>query len=158
LKKHKSDRSFFSAQHLELKQWTSWLLVKIADRTRNAFADSLKSLDIGPKHYGILFWLDRQGALSQVELGERTNVDRAPMVQFIDHLEKLELVERTQNPRDRRAHAIVLTDKGRDILQQATELASAVENQIFASLSPQEREQLNYLLNQVLINPASDNE
>lgn len=136
--------------HPALARWTSVLLVKAADEIRRSFSDRLNILDIGPKHYGILFLLAYQEPLSQVELGHRMEIDRAPMVQLIDRLEQLGLVKRTPNPRDRRAHAILLTDKGREVLEQATELARTVEAEFFAPLSVEEREQLNVLLNRLM--------
>lgn len=126
------------------------LLVKAAQKTSQAFSDRLTALDIQPKHYAILFWLVHEGSLSQVELGQHMGIDRAPMVQLIDRLEEQGLVERTSHPRDRRINAIMLTDKGRDVWTQATQLAQEAETEVLATLSPQECEQLNYLLNRLL--------
>jgi MarR family transcriptional regulator, lower aerobic nicotinate degradation pathway regulator len=126
------------------------LLVKAAEKTSQAFSDRLTALDIQPKHYGILFWLVNEGSLSQVELGQHMGIDRAPMVQLIDHLEQQKLVERTSHPGDRRINRIMLTDKGREIWTQATQLAKEAETEVLATLSPQECEQLNYLLNRLL--------
>jgi DNA-binding MarR family transcriptional regulator len=150
LKKHAANRSTFIPFHPALSGWTGVLLVKAADEIRNAFGDRLAALGIGTKHFGILFTLDRKGAISQVELGQHMRIDRAPMVQHIDFLEGLGLVERTNNPRDRRAHAILLTEKGRKVLADATEIARQIETEFFAPLSIEQRQQLNSLLNQLM--------
>lgn len=122
------------------------LLIEAADRLRYLFANSLKPLDIQPKHYGILFLLDEQGPLSQVEIGQQMGIDRAPMVQFIDSLEQLGLLERLPNPSDRRSYAITLTPKGQELLKQATELARTIETEFLSPLSIEERKQLHSLL------------
>lgn len=136
-------------RYLDLTKWTSLLLVRLGDQTRNLFTNYLATVHLQPKHYGILFVLWDQEPLSQVEIGQQVEVDRALMVHLIDHLENLALVERTPNPHDRRAHAIRLTDKGREILAQANKLAERVETEILAPLSVEERQQLNNLLNRL---------
>jgi DNA-binding MarR family transcriptional regulator len=85
-----------------------------------------------------------------VELGQQMGIDRAPMVQHIDYLEQRGLVKRTLNPRDRRAHQLMLTDKGREVLAQALALARRVEAEVLAPLSAEEQAQLNHLMNRLL--------
>jgi DNA-binding MarR family transcriptional regulator len=126
------------------------LLNKAADRTRILFNERLAALGIKSKHYGILFLLAQQGPLSQVELAQQIEVDRAMMVQFIDHLEQMQLVERAPNPKDRRSHAITLTPKGQQTLQEALELAKNVEEEILSPLSAEERQQFHGLLMRLL--------
>jgi DNA-binding MarR family transcriptional regulator len=152
LNKRSDNYSPFLPQHPVLAKWNSLLLIKAADRTRDLFNKYLNSLDLHSKHFGILFWLSQQDAQSQVELGEKMNIDRAPMVQLIDYLEKQGFVERTPHPSDRRAHAIKITKNGQEIYQQALQIAANVEAEIFSSLSQVELQQLNTLLNKVIKN------
>lgn len=139
-------------QHPALAKWNSVLLIKAADRTRSRFNQYLKSLELDSKHFGILFWLSQQNSYTQVELGEQMKIDRAPMVKLLDHLEQQGLVERTPHPSDRRAHAVKITDSGRETYQQALQMAAKVEAEIFGLLSSEEREQLNALLNRIMEN------
>lgn len=127
------------------------LLIKAADRLRHSFTSYLTSLEIHPKHYGILVLLDGQGPLSQAEIAHQMEVDRALMVQFIDRLEQLELVERLPNPTDRRSYAVTLTRKGQEFLKQATELARTAESEFLTPLSDEERQQLHNLLSRLLL-------
>ena len=83
-------------------------------------------------------------------------IDRAPMVQLIDRLEKQGLVERTPHPSDRRAHAIKITDAGRKTYQQALEIAAKVETEVLGSLSQAQQQQLNVLLNQIMRTDRED--
>ncbi|MGL5836014.1 MAG: MarR family winged helix-turn-helix transcriptional regulator [Waterburya sp.] len=152
MNKRTDNHSPFLPQHPILAKWNGILLIKAAERTRELFNEKLKNLDLHSKHFGILFWLSQQDAQSQVELGERMKIDRAPMVQLIDHLEKQGLVERTPHRSDRRAHAIRITDSGREIYQQALQIAANIEAEVFSSLSQAERQQLNVLLNRIMEN------
>ncbi|NJP11990.1 MAG: MarR family transcriptional regulator [Leptolyngbyaceae cyanobacterium RU_5_1] len=125
---------------------TSVLIIKLAEKLTHQFNERLTRFEIQPKHFRILFLLTHWGPLSQVELGQHTKTDRAPMVHLIDHLERLGLVERTLNPSDRRVKTINLTDRGRDVAEQTLQLAHAVEAEVLAPLSDEESRQLNTLL------------
>jgi DNA-binding MarR family transcriptional regulator len=65
-------------------------------------------------------------------------------------LMKLGLVERAPHPEDRRAHAVTLTPRGLEVLEEATELVDETEAHFFAPLSGDEREQLRALLLKIL--------
>ena len=82
------------------------------------------------------------GPLSQQELVERSTLDRTSMVALIDHLEGLRLVERRRNPADRRSNAVHITSAGLDMLDRAAVLVDAAEEELFGTLSGEEREQL----------------
>ena len=71
------------------------------------------------------------------------------MVAFIDSLEERGLLERRQNPDDRRARALFLTAKGRELLSRTFELAAEHERTLTQGLSRDEREQLLELLARV---------
>lgn len=129
---------------------TSFLLAEAGEHSRELFAYYLSTLNIKPNHFAILFRLFGQGPLSQVELGQQLEIDRAPMVHHIDYLEQRGLVKRTPNLQDRRAYEILLTDEGEETLVKALELARRVEVELLASLSAQEQVQLNHLMNRLL--------
>jgi hypothetical protein len=64
----------------------------------------------------------------------------------VDDLENLGLVQRRPHPRDRRAHALMLTPEGTSVLQKAFQVALDVENALCADLDPDERAQILGLL------------
>lgn len=151
MKKHSTEeRSKFLPLRPAQAKSTSVVAIKVAERLQDLFSTNLTVLEIRPKHYGILSLLGEQGPLSQAEIGQQVEIDRAPMVQHIDYLEQMGLVERKPNPSDRRSYAITLTPKGLDYLQRATEIAIAAESEFFAPLSPEERQQLHSLLTRLL--------
>jgi DNA-binding MarR family transcriptional regulator len=133
-----------------LAAWTSVLLNKAADKTRNQFNDRLADLKIQSKHYGILVMLADRGTFSQAELGVQLGIDRASMVKFIDRLEQLKLVERIPNPHDRRAYTLALTEQGRSVLAQANQIATIAEADFLAPLADAEKKQLHQFLVRLL--------
>jgi DNA-binding MarR family transcriptional regulator len=151
LKKDSQNRPQFRPLHPALREVTSMLVNKVADRARILFDDALvQNLGLHAKHFGILFLLNSDGPSSQIELVQQLGLDKASMVQFIDHLEKLELAKRSPNPRDRRYHIITITEKGLEVLKQGLEISIAVEQELFSGISNEERKQLNSLLRRVL--------
>ena len=60
----------------------------------------------------------KQQDLSQADLGRKLVVNKADMTGIIDRLEKAELVEREDHPKDRRVNVIKITRKGRDMVNK----------------------------------------
>ncbi len=64
------------------------------------------------------------------------------MVILIDELAEKGLVERKRNAKDRRHSELVLTKRGRAMLEKLSQLAAEHEADLCAALSTKEREQL----------------
>jgi DNA-binding MarR family transcriptional regulator len=76
-------------------------------------------------------------------------VHRNVMVSLIDTLEEEGLVERKPCPVDRRAFAVTLTDKARGMLPALEAQSDALEDDVTAALSPDERAALRDMLQRV---------
>jgi MarR family transcriptional regulator, lower aerobic nicotinate degradation pathway regulator len=113
-------------------------------------ADALGSLGLTTALFALLNVLGtRQGAIQQ-ELGSAMGVDPSTMVSLIDQLETAGLANRRPRPTDRRAREVVITAKGRRVLEQARRLAMQVEAEVLHGLSAAERGQLLALLRRAL--------
>jgi DNA-binding MarR family transcriptional regulator len=133
-----------------LSVWTGYLLSRAAQQCRCYFDALTEPLGIHGRHFSVLAVLGEEKPLSQVEMGERLGIDRNTMTLLLDDLEARRLVTRRRDPRDRRAHRVSLTDKGRDVLKKSTALAQRTNDEVFAPLSPDERAQLHALLSRLL--------
>jgi DNA-binding MarR family transcriptional regulator len=71
------------------------------------------------------------------------------MVELIDDLEDRGLVKRRRHPSDRRAHALTLTAKGKQLLTRAFTVAFSIEAELCADLEPADRQKLLVLLGQL---------
>ena len=111
--------------------------------------ERLADLDLDVKHYSVLSAL-REQASSQVALSEALRIDRTTVVQLIDDLEKKQLVRRTVNPLDRRAHMLKITKPGRQLTICAERQAILGDETFLAPLKRGEREQLKALLIRLL--------
>jgi DNA-binding MarR family transcriptional regulator len=113
------------------------------------FRELLAPLGLEPREFALLRGLAGSPGVSQQALGERLNVAASRMVAFIDTLEQRGLLERRQNPQDRRARALFLTDAGRELLDRAFQVAVEHERSLSHELTGPEREQLLELLARV---------
>jgi len=99
-------------------------------------------MDISPLHFEIMALLREAGTLHVAEIGERLQIARAQMTHLLDKLADLGIVERQMDTADRRMINIVLTGKGRTILE---ERVSNIRNAIKETLSCLTDEELDDL-------------
>ena len=113
-------------------------------------ADALGTLDLTPAVFGLLNVIGaREGAIQQ-ELGTAMGIDPSTMVSLIDQLEGAGLAKRRPSPTDRRAREVLITPKGRRILERARKLISNTENEVLGGLSSADRDQLTTLMRRAL--------
>ena len=72
----------------------------------------------------ILMRLVHGGSAGVSEIGEKLGVTNAAASQAVDRLVQLGLIERTEDPEDRRAKRLVLTKKGRELIEKGIEARS----------------------------------
>jgi DNA-binding MarR family transcriptional regulator len=113
------------------------------------FTELLAPFGLEPRDFGLLQNVAASEGDSQQAIGERLHIAPSRMVAFIDSLEQRGLLERRQNPNDRRARALFLTAEGRDVLARAFRAAGELDRAASRDLSPGEREQLLELLARV---------
>jgi DNA-binding MarR family transcriptional regulator len=130
---------------------TGFLLARMGHVAAKQFSGRLEELGLTIRMWGALNVLDFEGPLNQQELGKLTNIDPSSMVSTVDDLEAAGLVERRRHPSDRRAHAIHITDGGRETLTRGRQLARGAQEDLLAPLSAQERKQLHELLLRLVI-------
>jgi DNA-binding MarR family transcriptional regulator len=99
--------------------------------------------------FDVLATLRRSGPpyrLSPGELTETLMITSGTMTNRIDQLEKAGLVERLDNPEDRRGVIIALTQKGFETVDKAVTGHVANQHRLVASLSADERKALDALV------------
>ncbi|MFB9909165.1 MarR family winged helix-turn-helix transcriptional regulator [Allokutzneria oryzae] len=131
---------------MDTPRGVAFLLSQLGAHGARRFAERLRPLDLEPKHVGLLRMIAAADGPSQQELGERMGVIPSRMVSFVDDLQERGLVERRRNPKDRRAYALHLTEKGGKALRQAMVTSVEHDEEICAPLSQDERDVLARLL------------
>lgn len=113
------------------------------------FRERLAPLRLEPREFALLRAVAAAEGQSQQALSERLQIPASRMVAFVDALQNRGLLERRPNPHDRRAHALHLTDGGRELLRRGMSVAIALEDELCAGLEGGERNQLLDLLGRV---------
>jgi DNA-binding MarR family transcriptional regulator len=104
----------------------------------------------------VLIAIDDRVPLSQQEVARRLGVDRTTMVVLIDELENKGLVQRRQDPDDRRRNVVALTDVGRTTLRGATSASDEAERRLLGPLSDDETAKFKEMLRAITFAAADE--
>ncbi len=113
------------------------------------FHQVMAPIGLEPREFALLRGVAASEGVTQQAIAEQMGVAPSRMVAFVDTLEERGLLERRQNPDDRRARALFLTKAGRELLDRAFATAVEHERRLTSDLSPDERNQLLELLARV---------
>jgi DNA-binding MarR family transcriptional regulator len=102
------------------------------------------------KQFSTLAVLRDHSPIPQQELGESLCVDANNLVLLLNDLEASEFALRRRDPTDRRRHLVEITEEGLRALDTAEKGIESVEGDVLASLSTQERLELQALLAKAL--------
>lgn len=133
----------------ELDQRIPFLLSQLGTHMADDFKRRLAALGVHPRMNAVLVALAANDGLSQRQLSTRLGVHRNVMVSLIDTLEQQGLVQRKPCPHDRRAFAVTLTGKARELLPALDEHSRAMEDEVTSALTPDERAALLDMLQRV---------
>lgn len=102
--------------------------------------------DLSPRQFHLLGLLHDRGAITQSELGALIDVAPSILVTLLNPLEADGYLSRVRDPADRRRHVITLTPAGQRQLDACTQAQRQAEDELLASLTSDQREQLRHLL------------
>ncbi|WP_437612442.1 MarR family winged helix-turn-helix transcriptional regulator [Erwinia sp. V71] len=106
--------------------------------------------ELTKQQFSVLCAVAAQPGIEQVDLIDAALSTKATLAEMLMRMEKKGLVRRQQGEQDRRRRFIFLTALGETTLQQATPLASAVDNAFLSRLASAEQQQLIALLQQMV--------
>ncbi|NJD59996.1 MAG: hypothetical protein C3F13_06325 [Anaerolineales bacterium] len=97
-----------------------------------------KGLTMG--QFGALLHIFKTEGCGVSDIGSDMGITNSAASQMMDRLVQLQLVTRSEDPKDRRSKQIVLTDKGRQILQEGTLTNQKWLETLAISMTPDEQE------------------
>jgi len=106
-----------------------------------------KSTGLSMPQFSILMQLHHKGACGMSEISERFEVTPAAASQLVDKLVQSGFIVREEDPNDRRAKLLNLTDKGRELIKQGIEERYRWVDQLSERLTAGERTQVSEALN-----------
>lgn len=101
-----------------LDECVAFITNKAAKKMADAFNKRLKPLGITRVQWTALYYLGKYDGISQKELAEKMNIKSSTVVRLIDRMENDNLVIRLEDPEDRRAIKLALTEKGKELRER----------------------------------------
>ncbi len=134
----------------------AFLLAQVGAHAAARFAERIAPLGIGPQHAGVLRLVGATAGPSQRALAERLGILPSRLVALVDELEQRRLVERRDDPADRRSYALHLTAAGRRTLEELGRIAREHGDALCAALREDERRLLGALLRRIAASQGLD--
>lgn len=106
-----------------------------------------KSTGLSMPQFSVLMQLHHKGACGMSEISERFEVTPAAASQLVDKLVQNGFIVREEDPNDRRAKLLDLTDKGRELLERGFQERYRWADQLAGRLTAEERVQVSEALN-----------
>jgi len=123
-----------------------FLLSDVARLMRAAFDRRVRRLGLTRAQWQVLAQLYHRPGISQTELAEALEVERATAGRMIDRLERKGWVVRVADPLDRRINRLELTAEAHGIEAEMHLAATDLLDEALARLDPEERELLGDML------------
>lgn len=91
-----------------------------------------------PEQFMLIDILWNQGEMTQQQLADQLQKDKNSVTKLVDAIEKKGFVIRKQNPYDRRANTLVLTEKANELKPGAKQKGISILDQILEGISEDE--------------------
>jgi len=111
-----------------------------------------QKVPVTPEQFRLLTHLWHQDGLTQQELADGTHRDKANVTRILDILEREIIIERRNDPKDRRVYKIFLTAKGKEIERDAAECSMLAINDALKDVTKEEIEMCKNVLNTTIKN------
>jgi DNA-binding MarR family transcriptional regulator len=126
-----------------------FMLSTVGHAISRRFIHALEPLQLHPREFAVLRAVKAGDGQSQQALADRLRIPPSRMVAIVDELESRGLIERRQDPSDRRVRTLYVTEAGQTLLDDAFKLAMHHERAISDLLSQDERSELLRILNRL---------
>jgi DNA-binding MarR family transcriptional regulator len=116
-----------------------WIEVSM-QRSMHNFLSYARESGLSMSQLGALFQVYRIGCSGVTDLGDDLGVTSSAASQLLDRLVQYGLIRRTEDPGDRRAKRILLTDKGLRVIQESIRARQGWVAELADTLSESEKE------------------
>jgi len=100
----------------------------------------------------VLIYLENNEGTSQVQLAEFTDIEPMSLVRILDRMEAEDLVERRNDPSDRRARSLYLKAKAKALISKIWQLVDLTRREAFAGIPKKQSDLMISMLAQVQTN------
>jgi MarR family transcriptional regulator for hemolysin len=129
-----------------------WLVYKARYMLKKRMQNKLKDYNISSEQWSVINMIHMKKGFNQKTLAELCLKDGATITRILNILENKKFVKRENSPYDKREFLIYLTDKGRNLYNEALKVVFQNTQEINSIFSVSELGQLEYLLNKLILN------
>ena len=126
-----------------------FLLSQIGAYIGIEFRQQLQQLSITTSHAGIMRLVSLSDKISQRQLANKLSINPSRLVILVDELEKMKLIVRTADNKDRRTHNVQLTEEGGRMVKSVGKISRKLTDNLCRILSTDERHMLEELLQKI---------
>ena len=118
-----------------IREWSEVFM----HRSMRDFKRFMDATGLSFSQINILMRLFHGGCAGVSEIGDQLGVTNAAASQAVDRLVQLGLIERTEDPEDRRAKRLALTQKGNALIEKGVEARSQWIEGLTDALTPEQQ-------------------
>ena len=133
----------------EDRRHIGFLIADVARLMRSSFDRRVRRMGLTRAQWLVLSRLDRHPGISQSELAEMLEVERATAGRMIDRMERRNWLVRRPDATDRRINRLFLTAEARTVQAEMGRIAEGLLDDAMASLDEGEREALTDMMERV---------
>lgn len=126
----------------DVEQSIGFLLADISRLIRKLADRRLTAIELTRVQCHALMSLNQFGPLAQATLAGVMDVETATMARLLARMEETGWIERSGGQRDRRVKLVSMSDKAAAVMDRIAEIARALDADIVADLTRQQRETL----------------
>jgi len=115
-------------------------------RSMRGWGRYAKSTGLSMPQFSIMMQLHYRGACGMSKISEGYDITPAAASQLVDKLVQSGLIQRVEDPQDRRAKLLNLTDKGRELVLRGIEERYRWVDELSRKLTAEERDQVSAAL------------
>ena len=109
-------------------------------RSMHNFILYAKKHELSMSQIGALFVIRRKGTCGVTDIGAHLGITAAATSQMLNQLVEQNLIQRSEDPEDRRVKRIVLTDFGTKTLEESVRARQSWLHRLAGTLTPEEQE------------------
>ena len=122
-------------------------------RSMHGYIHYAREKNLSRSMIGTLFHLSHRDHAGVTDLGEHLGVSSAAASQMLEHLAEEGLIQRTEDPDDRRMKKISLTEKGYQVMKESVSARLGWLEELTESFSDKEKVQITIAM-ELIINKA----
>lgn len=128
----------------------TWLLHRAAQRMHGATSEQAEKHGLQLRDYIVLSALSRTPNLTQGELGKTLSLDKTTLMSQLDRLERMGLVVRHSDPRDRRLRIPQITEAGEALRAKVADDCAEVEESVLNRFGQDQSQALRRMLFEII--------